>query len=136
MKYTLKLTKARTSARGLLQLDWTLNPAGWRKREPWADGTYAVDAYGVMCGEWGIPDDMDDNERDMMDALTDAGERAGLLALLLVVLGRVTLTEWEPYVQLPEAALNAAVKKINAGLPGSVSRRRGHLGAAEMGGAA
>lgn len=119
MKYTLKLKKARTTAHGHLLLDWTLNPAGWRKRESWADGTYAVDAYGVMCGEWGIPDDMDDEERDMLDALTDAGERAGLLALLLVVLGRVTLTECEPYVQLPEAALLTAARKINAKIGGA-----------------
>ncbi|MCH5285757.1 MAG: hypothetical protein J1E42_09180 [Akkermansiaceae bacterium] len=121
MKYTLKLTKARTSARGHLLLDWTLNPAGWRKREPWADGTYAVDAYGVMCGEWSNPEIMDNDEYGMLDAVTDSWERAGLLALLLVVLGRVTLTEWEPYVQLPEAALLTAARKINAKIGGGAA---------------
>lgn len=121
MKYTLKLTKARTSAHGHLLLDWTLNPAGWRKHEPWADGTYAVDAYGVMCGEWSIPDALDDRGQEMMDAVTDSWERAGLLALLLVVLGRVTLTECEPHVQLPEAALLTAARKINAKIGGGAA---------------
>lgn len=120
MKYTLRLKKARTSAHGHLLLDWTLNPAGWRKREPWADGTYAVDAWGVMCGEWSYPEEEpDDEEQEMLDYVTDCGERAGHLALLLALLGRVTLTEWAPYVQLPEAALHTAARKINAKIGGA-----------------
>lgn len=131
MKYTLKLTKARMSQYSTLLTDWTLNPAEWRKREPWACGFYEIDGLGVRCVASRKPNGMSAKAEVMLDFVMDCRAQKGHLALLLVLLGRVTLREsdigfWEPDVIFTTIHAARATKKINAGLPG----------AAEMGGAA
>ena len=122
MKYTLKLTKARMSQYSSLLLDWTLSPAGWRKREPWACGFYEIDGLGVRCAASRKPIGMTTKEEVMLDSATYSRAQHGHLALLLVLLGRVTLREsdigfWEPDVIFTTINAARATKKINAGLP-------------------
>ena len=163
-KYILEFISA-SERKNEVVIEWELRPKRKTTRAILARGKYAVAKYGTRCVACEKLVDFTEDENDMLASVV-CDVFASHVALLLILKGHITLVTdelWQSRIEFAHKSMitnskkpnpmkaslkirailadfsdsvGVAVEKINAGEPGSVSRRRGHLGTAEMGGEA